>query len=55
MNSYLITYVSELGTQVYVKIEAETIALAVKAFLIQNCACGLTDAINFNVKKIQEN
>ena len=55
MNSYLITYVSELGTRVYVKIEADTLALAVKAFLTQNCACGLTDAINFNVKKIQEN
>jgi len=55
MNSYLVTYVSELGTRVYVKIEADTLALAVKAFLEQNCACGLTDAINFNVKKIQEN
>lgn len=55
MKTFIITYVTELGTRVKEKVEAQSMQSAIRVFLTHRVAKGLDEAVAFNVLKLQVN
>lgn len=55
MKTFIITYVLESGARVKQRIDATSMQAAIRVFLSKKTASGLTDAITFNILKLQAN
>ena len=55
MKTFIITYVLESGARVKQRIDATSMQAAIRVFLLKKTASGLTDAVTFNILKLQVN
>ena len=55
MKTFIITYVMESGARVKERIDAVSMQAALRVFLARNSAKGLTEAVTFNIMKLQVN
>ena len=55
MKTFIITYVLESGSRVKERIDAPTMKAAIHTFLFRASANGLTEAVTFNIIKLQVN
>lgn len=55
MKTFLITWISELNSKVFVTIPAQSMQAAIRLFLMRRDALGLNDAVCFNITKMSQN
>lgn len=55
MKTFIISYVLESGARVKERIDAVSMQAALRVFLSRTSANGLTEAVTFNIMRIQEN
>ncbi len=55
MKTFIITYVTELGTRVKERIDAVSMQVAIRIYLQRQSAKGLDEAVSFNIIKLQVN
>jgi hypothetical protein len=55
MKTFIISWVSEFNSKVFITIPAKTMQDAIRLFLMKRVSSGINEAVSFNVKKLQEN
>ena len=55
MKTFIITYVLESGARVKERIDAVSMQAVIRVFLSRTSANGLTEAVTFNIMKLQVN